>query len=413
MRTICFLGFFALMILAISPNSAVAADNQLLVTEVHVVDDTNGTPLLLEVLGNNLCRNDVPGVAISSLPNAFSLTECSILGNQDLITATLNVVLGAGTYLLVVDGNNNSGNGKNTANFSASKVDEFEFTYTPDFVSVAGDADTVDGAHASELEESAEIDADVSTHSGIPSAHHAKTDSFTELGDSAADSQIPNNITIDYAAAAGNADTVDGAHASALEESAEIDADITAHAGDPGIHHTKTSSFAELGGTATDAQIPNDISIDYAASAGAAGSAVNADTVDGYHGNTLANHSGDVSGPYNNLQIGSGRVGSAEISNGSVGSSDINTSQVQRRVSDYCSTGYSIRRIHSNGTVDCEYDSNSTNTFIQVLFLSTTDHCTDAEGYATKYSGCTDYHGVWPFGGDVHHDYTYIGYTVD
>ena len=40
-----------------------------------------------------------------------------------------------------------------------------------------------------------------------------------------------------------DADTVDGAHAADLEESAETDSKIATHKADPGAHHTKTTSF--------------------------------------------------------------------------------------------------------------------------------------------------------------------------
>jgi len=43
-----------------------------------------------------------------------------------------------------------------------------------------------------------------------------------------------------------------------------------------------------------------------------------------------------------------------------IGASDINSSEVQKRVSGYCSSGYSIRKIYSDGTVDCEYDTDTT-----------------------------------------------------
>jgi len=46
------------------------------------------------------------------------------------------------------------------------------------------------------LEESAEIDADITTHTAIADAHHSKTTSFSELSDSATDAQIPDDITI-------------------------------------------------------------------------------------------------------------------------------------------------------------------------------------------------------------------------
>ncbi len=78
------------------------------------------------------------------------------------------------------------------------------------FAFKAGDADTVDGLEGADLEESAEIDGDILIHAGVADAHHAKTTSFTDLTDTATDAQIPDGITIDYATAAGDADTLDG-----------------------------------------------------------------------------------------------------------------------------------------------------------------------------------------------------------
>jgi hypothetical protein len=91
---------------------------------------------------------------------------------------------------------------------------------------------------------------------------------FSDLSGAAADAQIPDDITIGHAAHAGvadnaitaeNADTVDGEHASAFADA------VHAH------------SFPQLVGSASDAQIPDDITVNYAAGAG------NADTVDGLH----------------------------------------------------------------------------------------------------------------------------------
>jgi len=102
------------------------------------------------------------------------------------------------------------------------------------FAIEAEDADTVDGAEAADLEESAEIDADIAAHASAADAHHAKTASFTELTDTATDAQIPDNITIikavaadaagsaDYAAFAGDADTVDGKDSSAFADASYV-----------------------------------------------------------------------------------------------------------------------------------------------------------------------------------------------
>ncbi|MGA1863678.1 MAG: hypothetical protein ACMUHX_01315 [bacterium] len=144
---------------------------------------------------------------------------------------------------------------------------------TINYAATAGDADTVDGKHYQDIAD--EIDEDIAAHKAIPDAHHTKTTSFTELTDSATDAQIPNDITINYAATAGDADTLDGVHAADLEESAEIDSKIANHTAISNAHHTKTTSFTELTDMATDAQIPDGITIDHAATAG------NADTLDG------------------------------------------------------------------------------------------------------------------------------------
>ena len=59
------------------------------------------------------------------------------------------------------------------------------------------DADTVDGTEAADLEESAEIDADIAAHTAVADTHHAKTTSFSELTDTIADGQIPGSIARD------------------------------------------------------------------------------------------------------------------------------------------------------------------------------------------------------------------------
>jgi len=163
------------------------------------------------------------------------------------------------------------------------------------------DADKLDGAEAAALEESGEIDADIGTHAGDAGAHHTKTTSFSDLTDTATDAQIPDNISINYAAEAGNADTVDGMEGADLEESAEIDADIGTHAGDAGAHHTKTTSFSDLTDTATDAQIAASIARDSeimptVLAADGTGSTLDADLLDGIDSTGLAaavhNHDG-------------------------------------------------------------------------------------------------------------------------
>ncbi len=74
----------------------------------------------------------------------------------------------------------------------------------------AVNAETVGGIYAADLEESAEIDTKIATHTSISSAHHAKTTQFSELTDTATDGQIPDDITVNHAATSGDADRVDG-----------------------------------------------------------------------------------------------------------------------------------------------------------------------------------------------------------
>lgn len=88
----------------------------------------------------------------------------------------------------------------------------------------ASDADTLDGIDSSDLEESDEIDSDIATHSALTDVHHTKTTSFTELTDSATDAQIPNDITINYATSAGNADTLDGLDSTSFGDNHSLDA---------------------------------------------------------------------------------------------------------------------------------------------------------------------------------------------
>ena len=49
-----------------------------------------------------------------------------------------------------------------------------QFTATP-YAFHSGNADTVDGLEGVDLEESAEIDADIATHTTLSHAHHAQT----------------------------------------------------------------------------------------------------------------------------------------------------------------------------------------------------------------------------------------------
>jgi len=106
-----------------------------------------------------------------------------------------------------------------------------------------------------------ETDAAIAAHTAVPDAHHAKTTKFSELTDVAADAQIPGAIARDSeimptvlgndgAGSGLDADTLDGMEGAALEESAEIDADIAAHAAVPAAHHgryTDAEAVAAMG----------------------------------------------------------------------------------------------------------------------------------------------------------------------
>jgi hypothetical protein len=103
------------------------------------------------------------------------------------------------------------------------------------FAMKAGDADTLEGLGSADLDQSAHVtdtanphsvtpaqigaatSSDLSSHEANTSAHHDKTTSFTELTDQATDAQIPDTITINHAATAGDADTLDGLDSFSLQ----------------------------------------------------------------------------------------------------------------------------------------------------------------------------------------------------
>ncbi len=129
------------------------------------------------------------------------------------------------------------------------------------YAEAAGDADTLGGVTAAELEESTEIDQDISAHASIPDAHHTRyadgeciaavDGAGYVLGPhttyTAGNQLSLNGNTFDVVEGFGSgldADTVDGAHAAALEESAEIDADIATHAVLTNAHHSRQHSLS-------------------------------------------------------------------------------------------------------------------------------------------------------------------------
>jgi len=104
----------------------------------------------------------------------------------------------------------------------SSDFAEEEHGHPIDEITGSIDADTVDGYEGAALEESQEIIDAIDAHELLPSIHHTKTTSFTELTGEVTDAQVPDSITINYALTAGDADTVDGyeGHASYTDEMA-------------------------------------------------------------------------------------------------------------------------------------------------------------------------------------------------
>lgn len=119
--------------------------------------------------------------------------------------------------------------------------------------------------------------------------------SFSNLSGTATDGQIPDSITIN------NADKVDNQHFTDIQ--ADTASQISTHSGNAGVHHGKTTSFADLSDTATDAQIPNTITVDQA---------TNADTVDSQHftdiqadtASQISTHTGGVSAHHSSISNG-------------------------------------------------------------------------------------------------------------
>jgi len=156
---------------------------------------------------------------------------------------------------------------------SAGQATWADFCNHAEMADVAGDADTLDGVHASALEESAEITSAVAAHASS-NAHdgryYTETESDTRFVNAGETNSITSAMIVDgtiagaditgsykpaqaanadYATQAGNADTVDGLHASDLEESAEITAAVAAHASSAahdGRYYTETESDARF-----------------------------------------------------------------------------------------------------------------------------------------------------------------------
>jgi hypothetical protein len=155
----------------------------------------------------------------------------------------------------------------------------------------AGDASTLDGLDASDFARAshahsgeqitsgvvadARIDPAIARDSELASALAAKANTvhqhdFADLADSASDAQIPDNITINHAATAGDASTLNSLDSAAFARS---------------VHQ---HDFADLTDSASDEQIPDGIARDAeimpaVLAADGAGSTLDADLLDGKH----------------------------------------------------------------------------------------------------------------------------------
>ncbi|MGA1823815.1 MAG: hypothetical protein ACMUIP_04055 [bacterium] len=110
-----------------------------------------------------------------------------------------------------------------------------------------------------------------------------------------------------FAMRAGDANTLNGSRVDELEESTEIVNKINEHKDITDAHHSKTTSFMELHDTATDAQIPDDITVNYATQAGDAHTLNGRDASEYGDGHSLDADDGDpVDAVYVNSQ---GNVG--------------------------------------------------------------------------------------------------------
>jgi len=139
---------------------------------------------------------------------------------------------------------------------------------------------------------------------------------------------------------------VDGMEGADLEESAEIDADVGAHAATADAHHPRYTN-----GEAWAAVLAND----------GAGSSLDADLLDGLNSSAF----GDITA----VAAGTGLSGGGTSG---VVTLSADTTYLQRRVIGACASDNAIRDINADGTVTCEADDDTTYTAGTGLSLADT-----------------------------------------
>ena len=200
------------------------------------------------------------------------------------------------------------------------------------FANKADDADTVGGMSAGSLDQSAHVSntdnphnvtaaqigavtsANFSLHTNDPNAHHNKTTSFSELTDQASDAQIPAAIARDSELSAHAANA--SAHHARYSNAEAVSAMGTKADNNP-LHHDKR----------TDAQIMATVIVQ-----DGAGSALDADLVDGLHASEIIDAAQDeVRIPISSLPFTISSPGSYYVTgnlDGSSGGIDITTDNV-------------------------------------------------------------------------------------
>lgn len=215
----------------------VATDTQAAIAEV----DSEKIPLAQRGAANGVATLDSGGKVPVNQISQVVIVNVEVCGNESCQTS-LDAYEG--------DVCSRSDEGKfyiHNGGIVGDMTDWYEMTAIGSVVSVNSQTGVVTGLEETTNKQTTITDDDskypssgavvdnVATHAGVADSHHTQTTSFGTLVDSAIDSQIPNNITIDQAA---NADTLDSNHYSQV--GTDIAADISTHAGISGSHHVQS-----------------------------------------------------------------------------------------------------------------------------------------------------------------------------